>query len=313
MSENATKNNQDVLTAEQNAMDQHRNSDFDLNPMEISLTYSMFEAVERLTRKDLRAAGQTLVDKEAQFLVSMYYIFQKDRIRCSNQKSQLEKAEEPNLLLSVFSAQFERIEQSIKKALEDYVMTKPIGRWLMSIYGIGPVITAGLISNIDIARSPTAGHIQSFCGYNPNMVWEKGQKRPYAAHMKTLCWHIGQSFMKFSGRDQCYYGKLYLERKKYENDNNEAGKLAAYAAKMLAEKNYDKTKETYKILASGKLPPGQIDARARRWAVKIFLSHLQQIWWELEFKEPAPKPFAVAHLGHAHIIPPTNYTPLKSV
>jgi hypothetical protein len=265
-------------------------------------TMAMFETVEALTRKDIRAAGKMLTDREASFLVDYYYIFQNDRIRFNNQIRTM--AKEPNLLLNIFASQSDRIEQTIKKALADYVSSHIMGEWLTSIHGIGPVLSAGLISTIDITKAPTAGHIWSFAGYNPLMKWEKGQKRPYSAGLKTLCWKIGQSFMKFSGNDNCFYGKLYKERKQYEVERNEKGELADQAKHALATKNFRTTTDAYKHLSQGKLPPAHIDARARRWAVKMFLSHLQQVWYEKHFGEPAPKPFAISILGHAHMIQP---------
>jgi hypothetical protein len=69
---------------------------------------------------------------------------------------------------------------------------------------------------------------------------------------------------------------------------------------------FDKKTEAYKHLNAGKLPPGQIDARARRYAVKLFLSHLQQVWWKMETGTDAPKPYVITQLGHGHLIDPPH-------
>ena len=50
------------------------------------------------------------------------------------------------------------------------------------------------------------------------------------------------------------------------------------------------------------MPDFNIDARARRYAVKIFLSHLHAVMYWEEYKKAPPKPFAIQHLGHAHEI-----------
>ena len=50
------------------------------------------------------------------------------------------------------------------------------------------------------------------------------------------------------------------------------------------------------------LPPAHIQARAKRYAVKIFLSHLFDVWYKLEKGQEPPKPYALAILGHAHEI-----------
>lgn len=48
------------------------------------------------------------------------------------------------------------------------------------------------------------------------------------------------------------------------------------------------------------LPPAQIDARARRYAVKAFLADMHAEWYRRHFGQEPPKPYAIAILGHAH-------------
>lgn len=56
------------------------------------------------------------------------------------------------------------------------------------------------------------------------------------------------------------------------------------------------------------LPPGQIHSRARRYAVKWFLSHLHDVmYWDLYGKQP-PLPYAFEHMeGHKHYVAPPNW------
>jgi hypothetical protein len=259
--------------------------------------------LQRLTR-DLRSATATLSDAEARFLVDAYYIIQEDRKRSGNQVRSMEN--EPHALLAWFFAQNEMLESQLKAALERYSDSKPIGKWMKSIYGIGPVIAAGLMAHIDIKEAPTAGHIWKYAGLDPTSKWEKGQKRPWNAGLKTLCWHIGQSFMKFHKRDECFYGKLYTERKAYETARNDRGDNAVLAETLKAK--FNKNTDAYKHLSNGKLPPAQIDARARRWVVKLFLSHMQAVWWKLETGTDAPKPYILTRdHGHAHEVLPPNW------
>ena len=257
--------------------------------------------VQRLSR-DLRDAAANLSHDEARFLVDAYYIIQEDRKRSSNQITAMEA--EPHRLLTWFFEQNKLLENQIKAALARYTDAQPIGQWLKSIYGIGPVLSAGLIAHIDINKAPTAGHIWNYAGLNPDVTWEKGQKRPWNAGLRTLCWKVGQSFMKFANADECYYGKLYQQRKAYEVARNDRGGNAEKAKALLP--NFKKTTDAFKHLSEGKLPPAQIDARARRWAVKLFLAHLQAIWWEMETGTKPPKPYPIAILGHAHEIPPPS-------
>lgn len=351
------------------------------------------EPIERLTR-DLKKASVTLGDDEARFLVDAYYIMQEDRKRYYAQDRTLENSKEPNEIIKWFAQQSATLEKQIQRALDAYADHHVMGKWLYSIYGIGPVISAGLVAHIDIERAPTVGHIFSFGGiagaaseeYNlqraiyravykkpvdttrtnppeieiegdyhavflypdddpkkkehaalfqvvvseeddpPKVLsgkpafkscefknfrifsgskpWLKGEKRPYNAGLKTLFWKVGQSFMKFNNAPECYYGHLYRERKLYEVSNNEAGKLAHIAADRVD--TVKKTTDAYQFYSTGKLPPAHIDARARRFSVKMFLSDFHAVWYYLKYGFPPPRPYAIDHLGHAHWRAPHN-------
>ena len=70
------------------------------------------------------------------------------------------------------------------------------------------------------------------------------------------------------------------------------------------KKNFKKTTEAYKAYIKGKLPPAHIQARSTRYAVKLFLSHLHEVWYKHEFGKNPPNPFALEHEGHVHKIEP---------
>ena len=258
------------------------------------------EPLQKLT-KDIRAAAAHLTDHEARFLVDYYYIAQEDRKRSTNQVRALDESKEPNAVVNWLATQAESLENQIKKTLDVYTDNHVMGSWMRQIVGIGPVISAGLLAHIDITKAPTVGHIWRYAGLDPTSKWEKGEKRPWNASLKTLCWKAGQSFMKFSGRDDCYYGKIYKERKAYEIARNERGDNKALAEELIGK--FKKSTEAYGYLKSGVLPPAQIDARARRYAVKLFLSHLHGAWYETHFGTKPPLPYPIAHMGHAHFIP----------
>lgn len=267
----------------------------------------MSERLEQLVsienlKRDIVNAAVHLSDDEARFLVDYYYIAQEDRKRSTNQKRALSESQEPNAVITWLASQSATLEKQILRALDKYTQGHVMGSWMRDIYGIGPVISAGLLAHIDITKAPTVGHIWSFAGLDPRRKWEKGQVRPWNASLKTLCWKVGQSFMKFSNQPECQYGRLYRQRKEYEIQRNEAGGNAQAAAEGAARVN--KSTDAYKSYSIGKLPPAHIDARARRWAVKIFLSHLHAEWYRRHFNQEPPKPFAIAILGHAHEIQP---------
>lgn len=273
--------------------------------MSMAATQTEIEIVRKLS-KDIRTASKTLSTQEARYLVDTYYNLQDFRKATGNQIRALGEAQEPNESIQFFFNQFNTLEKSIKSVLEVYVKQSDIGKWCLSITGIGPVITAGLMAHIDIEKAPTVGHIWSYAGLVPGQKWEKGQKRPWNAKLKVLCWKIGQSFVKVHNNDSDVFGKIYKARKEMEIQKNEAGEFAEQAALILASRNIRPETEAYKSYIQGKLPPGHIQQRAERYATKLFLASFHEVAYFDKYKQLPPKPYAIAHLNHAHHWGPPN-------
>lgn len=262
---------------------------------------AILEPVERLDR-DIKKALSEIGIEEARYLVDAYYSLQDYRKAAGNQVLALSKSGEPHSLVVWLNAQTETLEGQIRRALDGWTDGQPMGIWAKSITGIGPVISAGLLAHIDITRAPTAGHIWRFAGLDPTVSWEKKTKRPWNASLKVLCWKLGESFVKVCNKDKDVYGHLYQQRKEYEHARNEAGELAEQAALALTRKKIGKETDAYKAYIIGKLPPAHIHARAKRWAVKIFLSHYHAEAYRQYYGMEAPAPYPIAILGHAHRI-----------
>lgn len=263
-------------------------------------------AVDRLT-KDLKTAARTLSDDEARFLVDAYYTSQENRKRSNNQVRSLKESGEPNAVLGWFATQAETIEAQILVALIKYTAEHPIGSWLCEIHGVGAVLASGLVAHIDIKKVKTVGAIWRFAGLDPTSKWLKGQKRPWNASLKVLCWKIGHSFALMHKNPKCVYGHVYKERKEFEIARNERGDNKELALSLAPK--FGKDTECYGHLMAGKLPPAQLDARARRYAVKLMLSDLFAFWYRHEFGVEPPLPYPIAILGHAHHVVHKGYRP----
>ena len=266
----------------------------------------------RLTR-DLRASAKMMGRSEARFLVDLYYNVQDYRIRANNQSHALTESGEPHALIAWSFDMFRHFESDVQGALHTYARNDLLGRWALSIHGIGPVIAAGLLAHIDIEKAPTVGHIWRFAGLDDpaNYDWKKGKKRPWNAALKRLCWIIGGSFVRLRHLDNDIYGKVYEARKTLEVERNERGDFAAAAARSLEQKNI-KDKDLRATYEAGRLPDGRIDLRARRYAVKLFLSHYHHVGYEIHYKKPPPKPYILEHGGHVHFIGPPNWQPTRT-
>jgi hypothetical protein len=261
-----------------------------------------------LSRRAARDLARGMDAERARWLVDYYYAIQDFRIQSQGEVRAVEQGfDEGSFEIGKWIAgEMKELEATIKSSLGAYALAQPAGEWAMSITGIGPVIAAGLLAHIDIEKAPTAGHIWRFAGLDPSVTWDKGQKRPWNASLKVLCWKIGDSFVKNRNRATDIYGKVYAERKAWESERNDRGVYAEAAAKSLATRKF-KDVELRKLYESGRLPAGRIELRARRYATKLFLSHYQHVAYVVRFGEEPPKPYALTHLEHSHFIAPPNW------
>jgi len=266
------------------------------------LEASPFASVSKLAR-EVKEAGRFLERDEARFLVDLYYRLQEHRLALRSQERSLLKAERPHDVVTHFAGQIESLERQMVGPLDAFSMASEVGRWSREQLGVGPVIGAGMLAHIDITRAPTVGHIWRFAGLDPTVKWGKGQKRPWNADLKVLCWKLGDSFVKVSGRDNAFYGHVYRQRKALEVERNESGQFAEQAQGTLTDRKISDPK-TRRCYEAGMLPPGRLDLRARRYAVKLFLAHWHEVAYREQYGIDPPKPYAIEHLGHAHKIDP---------
>lgn len=283
------------------------------------------EAVARLTVAEAKAAAQ-LGEGEVRYLVDLYYQLQEMRKGTANQTRALVADEQPFDANAWVAAQFETMERQIRRVLARYADSVPLGEAVQRVVGIGPVITAGLLAHVDIAKAPTVGHIWRFAGLDPTCAWGKGEKRPWNARLKVLCWKIGESFVKVMNHPEAEYGPLLKERKAYEWQRNLSGGNAEAIAARLADRRPGRDTEAIKwltgqyhsedvsaALAAGELsevkpreggtpmlPPGQIHARAKRWTVKLFLSDYHLAAYRLVLGQEPPLSYALTLPEHAH-------------
>ncbi len=291
------------------------------------------DAFVKLSR-DLKKAAKKLSRRNARYFIDQYYLIQNNRIRAAAQVRECTKAGEPCELVDWMFDANRRFESAAQAALGTYVKQYKVGNWLMAQYGIGPVLAAACLAHLEIEGRPTVGAFWRFAGLDPTSVWKPKTKRPWNAQLKSiLAFKMGESFVKFHGRDNCFYGHLWLKHKEKLWLQNIAGDFAETALADVESKKYGATTQALKWvsgeysvkavqewLAAGKgekppeagggtpmLPPAQIHARARRWTVKLFLSHLHEVMhWDWYGKAP-PAPYIFDHpdgAEHVHLLSP---------
>lgn len=319
--------------------------------------------IKKLTKYLKENALVDVSKSDIRFVIQSYYQIQRYRISLAGQIRSLNTSDDledrKHDLLDWLFSNMEQLETEIKKAVEAYVKSTEVGRWLLQITGIGPILAGGLLTYFDPKKAPSVSHYYSYAGLNDNNdPWlgsegakklvdqyvsknvtdeelyalsnacrrsyskllrmslnEKGSrskttliknmaKPPYNTELKKLCWKIGESFVKVSNKDASLYGRIYKERKMLETERNDRLEYADQAARILETTNIGKTTEAYKYYSIGKLPPNHINARAKRYAVKLFVSHLYDEMYKAEFHKNPVRAYVFEHLGHVDLIPP---------
>ena len=347
--------------------------------------------------KDARMAARNMSQREARYLVDLYYGMQDQRIRDANQVRALSQSTEPHEGIAWVLGQSEALERAVASMLDQYSQHERtgMGAWAREIVGIGPVIAAGFVAYLDIEPPPTVGHWWRFAGLDSTNEWlgtEKAEKivktvvphgkaisdeqiaeiatilgrnparvmaqarwagpkkpdlkeptvdstaralarRPWHAGLKTLCYKLGESFVKVQGHDRDIFGKVFVARKALEWRRNLNGEYAEQAREKLqktkigadtdayvwyagcltpdaarairdlgAEAGAGAAKKAAGAPGSGvaMLPPAHIHARARRYAVKLWMSLYHAEAYRRYHKAEPPLPYAIAKLGHAH-------------
>ena len=274
--------------------------------------------IHGLTRVEALDAATYSID-QVQALVGIYYAIQKARIGAGQRlwahEQEVDIVSDP-LVIQRIKEDLKRLEKQTERAIHNYAKAQPLGRWVLSIDGIGPVLAGGLLAHIDVSKASSASAVWNFAGLNPDIVWIKGKKRPYNARLKTLCWKVGESFKRLEIEKGAFYARLYRERKELEVERNERGDFAEQAHKRLEEcvrMRRSISDEQKKIWGSGKLQPVGLDRRAMRYAVKIFLGHYYEVGRALLYGEKDIKPWIIVHGGHRDYIPPPNQELLKEL
>lgn len=236
-------------------------------------------------------------------MVELYYDCQNLRIAHAN-RERTEPASELVEWLQFWMAAGEKVIQAKLNHWVESDDSPPEAKWAYNQVGIGPVIASGLSAHIDVTKCENISGLWKFAGQAPGFDRKtKGQKLCYNARLKTLCWKMGESFVKVSGKEDATYGKMYVDFKANEVQRNEGGLYVEAAKRELSSKTFKTDNVTKKRLMEGKLSDGHLHARAKRRVVKIFLSHF---WMKAREGRglTITEPYAIQILKHTGKIEP---------
>lgn len=225
---------------------------------------------------------------------------------------------------------------------------KEAAKKLLTTLGVDKTLTAAQAQAIAKESGYKADRIYRW--WNGGATWGKKKAkagmpglilglsiRPYCASLKSIMvFRLGETMVKFQNHNDCFYGRLFAEKKAELWNANLAGDFAAVAEAEAAR--HDKFTEAYKwksgrfspravqnAFAAGEspttveegevdgitclpmLPPGQIHNRARRWMAKLFIGHLWEVMYRDHYGTEPPDPYIFAHPvngQHVHRIAP---------
>lgn len=181
-------------------------------------------------------------------------------------------------------------EEDLRKAIAQELGNYPIYEtFLKDVKGCGPLMSAAIICEIDIAKAPNRSCLYQFAGLNPGMVQgrkmidgkivkvdelvrgdkkTKGFVAPYNAWLKMKLVEVLAGCM-IKARSE--YTKFYYD----------------YKARLEQEEGWkDRT-------------PAHRDRAAKRYMIKMFLSDLYEHWRPLEGLE-VRCPYEEEYLGRVH-------------
>jgi hypothetical protein len=173
-------------------------------------------------------------------------------------------------------------EKELYKRLDVWSRNHPLRtKYLNYVKGIGPVLSSGIIAwyGEAILNAPNVSNIWKYSGLAPGQESQerrRGKKLNYNPKLKSFCWKIGQSFVRF----KCFGRKLYDSFKE-----------------QTKQKHPDWTK-------------GHIDNYARKKVVKLFISSVWEVWRRMN-NLPVTKPYPIEFLGHKDIITPEMWMEKK--
>ncbi len=183
--------------------------------------------------------------------------------------------------------------KKLEKRLEQIVVMLPIWNWAKTVRGLGPISLASLLGE--------TGDLANYA--NPAKVWKRmglavfngeSQRRVtgdaaieqgYSPIRRSIAWNIGECVIKAQWRKEGgalgNAGKLYGEYKARISAANEAGTYAETATRIVTRMKKAGKKPLPENVA-GRLTPGHINNRAKRYMTKKLIA---QIWGEWNAKQ----------------------------
>jgi len=215
-------------------------------------------------------------------LVNMYYAFQRERTAFASRIAMINQGRSADTIVKrkVFEKYLKRfadLEQEVASDIEIQVRDHPMYNYITGVKGIGACLGAQILSQIDIREANTVSALWRYAGLGVDAEGKadrlkKGQKSVFNTRLKMVMYKVSTQFL----RNRSPYTKFYYTAKEYYKQNRP-----------------DWTKL-------------HCDFAARRKMMKMFMSHLWEVYRKLEGL-PTRELYVVEKLGHTNVISPHGF------
>lgn len=242
----------------------------------------LMETTQKERNMNQQVSTQSDAMTALRHFVEMRDDMQRMRIQLSNRLAAVERGDSVvgdfyKLAIDRYATRFADVEDNlgveIRKLADSLSAEVPLLADMQCVKGIGPVLAARLLVELDFTRAHSASSLWAYCGYAPGKDrLVKGQKRAYNARARTVCYLIGASFLKSRSPYRAIYDSA----------------AAHYAAV------HPEWTPRHRALAS------------MRKMVKRFLAHLYVVG-RTRHGLPVRRPYVQDYLAHVHIDHPEDY------
>lgn len=264
--------------------------------------------------------------EELRYLTDVYVQTQKLRIANANRAQASDEGRDSNApepFVVGLVAKFEDLEKDIFRRMKLVVKDHPAWPWLDGVRGMGPTLSTKILGLVgDIENFDTVSKLWSFSGYG---LYEgeiqrpiKGQTLTFNRRLKTAVYLAGESFIK----SRSPYRTIYDASKERYFINKQvhplriAGLLRPDLGPLPNRATPEGKKEWDRLIKLGNEGAERdgnvwtdlhVHNAARRKMVKLFLSHLWEVWRKAEGL-PTRDPYPIEYLGHETYIDPWEFS-----
>ncbi len=241
-------------------------------------------------------------EKPFEFLVNAVLAIEKLRVAAQVRQTHLAKQSRSDAETDELLKRIRGLEDYADERVAHLIQNHPAYPWFSRVKGVGRENIGKVIGLIDIEKANTISALWKFAGYaveNGKAPKRKkdGGKLSYNSRLRSMCWRLGGSLMKASGKFYDCYSK---EKDKYVQKCLSNGIKIVPASQL--PKNNGKRYEP-----EGVISEGHIHNYALRKMIKLFLACLWLVWREV-VELPTRAPYSHEYQGHTTMISPEDMT-----